>query len=91
MWPTLEQDLQDLEAGTGLACITCNNRPPNPATGVSQKSNLGSFKKVKKMTLTNSSNFEILPTIGTIRGTFRKLVVVGIYMLPSEGKIMSCD
>ena len=84
--PALDEDLSDLEHATGLAALTLN-RPPNPNTGVSHggvavffKKSFASFKKVQ---IPNPDNFEVLPLIGTMRGSSRKIVVLAVYIPPN--------
>ena len=86
--PELEQDLLDLEGGAGLSALTLN-RDPNPLTGVAHggvaiiwRKSIGSFKRIP-LGLANPEKFEVLPTVGSLRGSSRKLVVIGIYMPPN--------
>ena len=84
--PALTRDLEDLEDGAGLITLTLN-RDPHPVMGVSHggvafiyKKKIGSFKKID---FHNPEKFEILPVIGTVRGTSRKMVVVSVYIPPN--------
>ena len=83
--PDLEQDLRDLEDGAGLCAITLN-RPPNH-TGVSHggvavitRKNMGNFKK---FAIRNPEGYEVLPVVGSVQGTTRKLAVVAAYIPPN--------
>ena len=76
----------DLELGAGIGMVT-RNRDPNPQTGVAHggvavlfKKNIGSFKKID---IPNPDSFEVLPVIGTLMGTSRKMVVLAVYMPPN--------
>ena len=84
----LDDDLSDLELGAGLACVTLN-RDPNPATGVAHggvavlsRKAVGSFKKIDSG-IDNPECFEVLPVIGNLRGTVRKIVILAVYMPPN--------
>ena len=76
----MDQDLADLDQGAGLTAITLN-RDPNPSTGVSHGGVAGIYKKrigsFKKINVGNPDNFEVLPVVGSLRGTSHKLVVSG--------------
>ena len=63
------------------------NRPPNQNTGVSHggvgifyKNRIGNFKPIS---IPNPDNFEILPAIGSIRGSSRKLAIIAAYIPPN--------
>ena len=82
----LEQNLSDLEHGAGLSLIPLN-REPNPATGVAHggvavvyRKKVGSFKKID---FPNPHGYEVLPVVGSIRGSSRKLVVIAAYLPPN--------
>ena len=82
----LEQTLSDLELGSGISSIVLN-RDPNPTTGVAHggvavlfKKSIGNFKL---MPFPNPDNFEVLPVVGSLIGTSRKMVVVAVYMPPN--------
>ena len=84
--PQLDQDLADLEQGAGLSAILLN-RAPNPTTGVSHggvaviyKKRIGNFKRIS---VSNPNNFEVLPVIGSLRGSSRKIVVIAAYLPPN--------
>ena len=84
--PELERDLQDLDDGAGVLSLT-KNREPNPSTGTSHggvaimyKKRLGRFKEIP---VANPDKFEVLPAVGTIMGSSRKMVVVAAYIPPN--------
>ena len=84
--PGLERDLDDLEKGADVLPLT-KNRDPHPTTGVCHgrvavmyKKRIGRFKEID---FDNPDEFEVLPTIGSIMGTCRKLVVVTAYIPPT--------
>ena len=84
--PQLDQEVRDLEDGAGL-CMLTRNRQPNPSTGVAHggvaiitRKGLGNFKKID---VPNPDNFEVLPVIGNVSGTSRKLILIGIYIPPN--------
>ena len=63
------------------------NRPPNPRTGVAHggvaviyKKGMGNFKVIQHH---NPEGYEVLPTIGTLCGTTRKMIVVAVYIPPN--------
>ena len=79
----LDHDLRDLELGADVLTLT-RNREPHPTTGVCHgggaiiyKKRIGRFKQIK---IDNPENFEILPAVGTLMGTSRKLVVICHYL-----------
>ena len=81
----LDQDLRDLEDGAGL-CTLALNRPPN-RHGVSHggvaiitRKNLGTFKRIE---VNNPECYEVLPAVGTLRGTSRKVIVIAVYIPPN--------
>ena len=84
--PTLEQFKSDFELGAGLCTVTLC-RDPNPNTGVAHGGvaiiNKKAFGKFKKYAYPNPDAFEVLPAVGTITGTSRKMVVVAIYIPPN--------
>ena len=43
-----------------------------------------SFCKFKKIQIQNPDQFEVLPLIGTMRGSSRKIVVIGAYIPPNS-------
>ena len=82
----LDKDLRDLELGASLKAHTFN-RPPNPTTGVCHggvavfyKKTVGSFKKIP---LQNPDSFEVLPLVGSLRGSARKIVIIAAYIPPT--------
>ena len=82
----LDDDLRDLEIGAGLGSLVLN-RKPNPRTGDSHggvgifyRKAIGNFKPVP---LFNPDCFEVLPSIATIKGSARKLVVMAAYIPPN--------
>ena len=84
--PELDQRLSDLERGFGLCSLT-RNREPNPLTGVAHggvaviyKKTMGKFKSID---FPNPENYEVLPVVGSLMGTARKMVVVAAYMPPN--------
>ena len=85
--PELEQQLSDPELGFGLKALTLD-RDPNPTTGVSHggvavfyKKKIDSFKVI--LDYPNPEKFEVLPVVGTILGTSRKVVVIAAYLPPN--------
>ena len=84
--PALEQDLQDLELGAGIKALTLN-RPPNPVTGLAHGGVAVLFKKrignFKVFDFPNPDAYEVLPVVGTITGTSRKMVVIATYIPPN--------
>ena len=81
----LSEDLKDLEMGAGISSLVLNRAPnsrgvSHGGVGIFYKNTLGSFKKIS---LANPEKFEILPSIATIKGSARKLVVVAAYMPPN--------
>ena len=84
--PDLSRDLEDLEHGAAVSTLV-RCRPPNPSTGVSHggvailyKKRIGRFKEIP---INNPESYEILPAVGTITGTSRKLVLIASYMPPN--------
>ena len=83
--PELDHDLADLELAAGISTLTLN-RPPNLAgvahggVAVLHRKSMGNFKKIP---VPNPDNFEVLPVIGTMSGTSRKIVVIAAYIPPN--------
>ena len=82
----LQSDLRDLELGAGIASLT-RNRRPHPITGVCHGGVAIMYRKaigsLKKIDIDNPDSFEVLPAIGTIMGTSRKLAIVAAYIPPN--------
>ena len=93
--PQLDTDLDDLDKGAGLKTITLN-RQPHPTTGVAHggvaimyRGSVGSFKRIN---IPNPDHFEVLPAIGTLRGSSKNCDHRRLYtsQLPGgEGPCMS--
>ena len=82
----LREDLRELELGTDIASIT-RCRDPNASTGVAHggvaimyKKRIGTFKEIS---ITNPEKYEVLPAIGTLRGSSRKMLVIAAYIPPN--------
>ena len=82
----LRQDLEDLELGAAISTIV-RCREPNPTTGVAHggvailyKKRIGTFKEIK---IDNPERYEVLPAVGTIKGTSRKMIVLAAYLPPN--------
>ena len=63
------------------------NRDPHPVTGVAHGGvaviygkKIGQFKKID---FPNPDNFEMLPVIGSLKGTSRKIAIIGAYLPPN--------
>ena len=82
--PELVHDLAELEQAAGIGAFT-RNRAPNESgvahggVAVFFRKKLGNFKEIE---ISNPDNFEVLPVIGTISGTSRKIIVVAVYIPP---------
>ena len=83
--PELDQDLRDLEEGAGISSVTLNRLPnhlgvSHGGVAVLTRKGMGNFKKIN---VPNPDSFEVLPVIGSVIGSARKLVVIGIYIPPN--------
>ena len=81
----LEKDVSDLACGAGLGMIYKNRRPN--ARGVAHGGVAVIYRKnacnLKEIDITNSENFEVLPTVGNIPGYKEKLVTIACYLPPN--------
>ena len=84
--PSLEQFKSDLELGANLCTLTLC-REPNAVTGVAHGGvaivNRKGFGKFKMIDFPNPNNYEVLPAVGTIVGSSRKMVVIAAYIPPN--------
>ena len=81
----LTDDEDDFEAGTGYGMVNLCRKPGS--RGVSHGGVSVVFRKIdcdlRRIPMENRGNFEVLPTVGSIRGYSRKIVVVGCYIPPN--------
>ena len=81
----LDQDLEDLTLGSGISLI-CKNRSRNHrgvahgGVALAYRADAVTFKEV---VIPNPDSFEVLVTIGNMRGHSRKIVVISCYIPPN--------
>ena len=81
----LEDDVVDFEEGTGYGMLNLCRKPGR--RGVSHGGVSVIYRKsdceLRRIPMQNRGNFEVLPTVGTLRGYARKVVVIGCYSPPN--------
>ena len=80
----LEDDLDDLLHGAGIGLITLNRRAGSRgvAHGGVAIGYRAAVMDAKEIAIDNPKKFEVLPTIATLAGQARKLIVIGAYVPP---------
>ena len=91
---SLDDDLTDIECGTGVGFLVRNRRPGT--RGTSHGGVAIAFKKgavdLKKVDFSNEDESEVIVGLGSLPGHSRKIVVVGVYIPPnySQARGQSC-
>ena len=82
---SLDDDLMDIEGGTGVRLLVRNRRPG--ARGTSHGGVALAFKKdmleLKQIDFRNDDDYEILVGLGSLPGHSRKVIVIGAYIPPN--------